>query len=81
MTQTVALPSSQIADYSVPSEPAARVLQQIRITQPTTRRELQDTLGYSQAAVARYVTSLREAGLVEQISAATDRRDLSLIHI
>lgn len=75
MTQTVALPSSQIADYSVPSEPAARVLQQIRITQPTTRRELQDTLDYSQAAVARYVTSLREAGLVEQISAATDRRD------
>lgn len=54
------------AAFRLPSSPAARLHHQIRLQWPITRPELAASTGLSQPTVARGVTALLDAGLVEE---------------
>ncbi|WP_295629302.1 ROK family transcriptional regulator [uncultured Corynebacterium sp.] len=54
------------AEFRLPTTPAARLHHQIRLQWPITRPELAAATGLSQPTVARGVTALIEAGLVEE---------------
>lgn len=54
------------ASFRLPTTPAARLHHQIRLQWPITRPELAASTGLSQPTVARGVTALIDAGLVEE---------------
>lgn len=54
------------AAFRLPSSPAARLHHQIRLQWPITRPELAASTGLSQPTVARGVTALLDAGLIEE---------------
>ncbi|WP_180965677.1 ROK family protein [Corynebacterium xerosis] len=54
------------ASFRLPTTPAARLHHQIRLQWPVTRPELAESTGLSQPTVARGVTALIDAGLVEE---------------
>ena len=54
------------AAFRLPTSPAARLHHQIRLQWPITRPELAASTGLSQPTVARGVTALIDAGLIEQ---------------
>lgn len=54
------------ASFRLPTTPAARLHHQIRLQWPVTRPELAASTGLSQPTVARGVTALIDAGLVEE---------------
>ncbi|MFD5869058.1 ROK family protein [Corynebacterium sp. NPDC060344] len=54
------------AAFRLPTSPAARLHHQIRLQWPITRPELAASTGLSQPTVARGVTALIDAGLVEE---------------
>ena len=57
---------SPTAAFRLPTSPAARLHHQIRLQWPVTRPELAASTGLSQPTVARGVTALIDAGLIEQ---------------
>lgn len=63
------LHSAAAARFALPTAPAARCLHQIRTLRRTDRTTLRDTLELSQPSVARHVSTLIDAGLVEQVAA------------
>lgn len=54
------------AAFRLPTSPAARLHHQIRLQWPITRPELAASTGLSQPTVARGVTALLDAGLIEE---------------
>lgn len=68
-TATASSPTPAIAPtaaFRLPSSPAARLHHQIRLQWPITRPELAASTGLSQPTVARGVTALLDAGLIEE---------------
>lgn len=63
------LQSAAAARFALPTTPAARCLHQIHTLRQTDRTTLRDTLELSQPSVARHVSTLIDAGLVEQVAA------------
>ena len=57
---------SPTAAFRLPTSPAARLHHQIRLQWPVTRPELAASTGLSQPTVARGVTALIDAGLIEE---------------
>ncbi|WJY98735.1 ROK family protein [Corynebacterium hansenii] len=57
---------SPTAAFRLPTSPAARLHHQIRLQWPITRPDLAASTGLSQPTVARGVTALLDAGLVEE---------------
>lgn len=65
---------SRVMDFRLPESTGARILHQIRALGRTDRRELQRSLSISQPSVARHVSALLSAGLIEEIPPLNDER-------